>query len=171
MAVTVKTSVTGSAEMAKALRKIRFDMREKIIRKAVVKAAAIIRKAARENVRVQADASPSATLKKAIGTKTVMYKGSTIAVSITGIDKSVMEMVSVKGRKAVKQRPVNIAHLIQSGHRIGIRGRKLARVKRGEDRTKGGAGFVQAFPFMFEYSESAVLSAMESVIAAGIASA
>lgn len=142
MSFTMQAKIEGLSGLLKALAGVDAKLRRKATRKAVGEAGKIILRAAKGKVRKK-----SGLLKKSLGRKVKVYRGTGTAVAIVGPRTGFRETVQ-RGNRQMLSDPVKYAHLVELGT---VRS--------------------QAFPFLssaLEENRSAIVNVMTEVFRAAL---
>lgn len=156
MAFAIKGRVEGLEEVLKALDAVDKKIRRKAIRQAVGAAGKIVLAAAKQKV-----PKNSGLLRKSLGRKVKVYRGSGVAVAIVGPRAGFRQQVSRDGRRPVLSDPAKYAHLVEGG--VGAHGYKTR---------AGSHPGAAAHPFLrpaLEDNKVAIYGAMAEILAGVLA--
>lgn len=105
----IRGRVEGLEEAVKALEGVDKKVRRKAIRKAVGEAGKIVLKSAKSDVRKK-----TGLLRKSLGRKVKVYRGSGVAAAIVGPRGGFKGAVTRDGKEVISD-PVHYAHLVERG--------------------------------------------------------
>lgn len=115
MAFVIKGKLEGLDDVIRQMQGIKKSVRNRALRAGVTKAARILRKAARANIKPR-----TGLLKKSLDARVKVYKQGGIVVAVVGPKTGMKQRVTLPDGTTTVEDPAKIAHFVEKG-RQGVR--------------------------------------------------